>query len=130
MHRCASPISALFAGLNDDPKVASSCQCWALMSLADRFGLEVGEALSAHFEFESSVRSLLQATERQVSKILKPRPQSNTNFIIRSDADNALRNCLIRGPQFFRDEHGSGPAGNNSATKHCQYAEPSCQYRP
>ncbi|KAF8439527.1 armadillo-type protein [Terfezia claveryi] len=67
-----SLISALFTGLNDSPKMASSC-CWALMNLADRFGLEVGadtNPLSAHFE--SSVRSLLQATERP-------------------DADNALR---------------------------------------
>ncbi|KAF8473434.1 armadillo-type protein [Kalaharituber pfeilii] len=65
-------IGALFSGLSDNPKMASSC-CWALMNLADTFGQEVGtetNPLSTHFE--SSVRSLLQATERP-------------------DADNALR---------------------------------------
>lgn len=71
-----SLIAALFTGLNDNPKMASSC-CWALMNLADRFGLEVGtdtNPLSAHFE--SSVRSLLQATERYVV-MLHDRPLEN-----------------------------------------------------
>lgn len=67
-----SLVQALFAGLGDNPKMASSC-CWALINLAERFGVEQGQdtnPLSNHFE--ASVRSLLQATER-------------------SDADNSLR---------------------------------------
>lgn len=59
-----SLIGALLAGLNDSPKMASSC-CWALMNLGDRFGMEVGidtNPLSTHFE--TSVRHLLQVTER------------------------------------------------------------------
>lgn len=69
-----SLIQALFTGLKDSPKMASSC-CWALMNLADRFGsMSVGEgeenALSKYFK--DSVSALLQATER-------------------ADADNQLR---------------------------------------
>lgn len=60
-----SLIQALFAGLNDNPKMASSC-CWALINLAERFGPEAGEGaenpLSQHFE--ASVANLLQVTER------------------------------------------------------------------
>lgn len=73
-----SLIAALFTGLNDNPKMASSC-CWALMNLADRFGLEVGtdtNPLSAHFE--SSVRSLLQATERYVVMLYDQFFESNS----------------------------------------------------
>lgn len=68
-----SLINALFRGLNDHPKMASSC-CWALINLAERFGPEAADAsdnpLSAHFE--GSITNLLAVTER-------------------TDADNSLR---------------------------------------
>jgi importin subunit beta-1 len=57
-------ISALFAGLSNNPKMAASC-CWALMNLADRFAGEPGcqeNPLSKHFN--DSVRHILQVTER------------------------------------------------------------------
>ncbi|KAI9834003.1 MAG: karyopherin beta [Phylliscum demangeonii] len=57
-------ISALFAGLASNPKMASSC-CWALMNLADRFAGEPGcqeNPLTKHFQ--ESVGHLLQVTER------------------------------------------------------------------
>ena len=56
-------IGALFAGLSNSPKMASSC-CWALMNLAERFP---GEAraqtnpMSPHFQ--ESVQRLLAVTE-------------------------------------------------------------------
>ena len=60
-------ITALFAGLTSNPKMAASC-CWALMNLADRFAGEPGcdeNPLSKHFQ--DSVTHLLQVTERWVS---------------------------------------------------------------
>lgn len=57
-------ISALFAGLSRNPKMAGSC-CWALMNLADRFAGEPGcqeNPLSKHFN--DSVSHILQVTER------------------------------------------------------------------
>ncbi|KAH8153433.1 uncharacterized protein LAJ45_02245 [Morchella importuna] len=67
-----SLIQALFSGLKDSPKMASSC-CWALMNLADRFGIESeSEENSLSKYFKDSVSALLAATER-------------------SDADNQLR---------------------------------------
>ena len=57
-------IQCLFAGLSDNPKMASSC-CWALMNLADRFAGEHGcieNSLSKYFQ--DSVTHLLQVTER------------------------------------------------------------------
>jgi importin subunit beta-1 len=65
-------ISALFGGLNSNPKMAASC-CWSLMNLADRFAGEPGcgsNPISPHFA--QSVQSLLTVTER-------------------ADADNQLR---------------------------------------
>ncbi|PUU83694.1 armadillo-type protein [Tuber borchii] len=58
-----SLIQALFSGLKDSPKMASSC-CWALMNLAERFGIdsEVEGQLSGYFK--DSVSALLAATER------------------------------------------------------------------
>lgn len=60
-----SLIQALFSGLKDSPRMANSC-CWALMNLADRFGMGAGEgeenALSKYFK--DSVTALLQVTER------------------------------------------------------------------
>lgn len=67
-----SLIQALFSGLKDSPKMASSC-CWALMNLADRFGIESeSEENSLSKYFKDSVSALLAATER-------------------ADADNQLR---------------------------------------
>ena len=56
-------ITALFAGLSSNPKMAGSC-CWALMNLADRFAGEQGcqqNSLSPHFQ--DSVTHLLSVTE-------------------------------------------------------------------
>lgn len=60
-----SLIQALFSGLKDSPKMASSC-CWALMNLADRFGVgaQDGEDNALSKYFKDSVSALLQATER------------------------------------------------------------------
>lgn len=59
-----SLIQALFSGLKDSPKMASSC-CWALMNLADRFGIESeSEENSLSKYFKDSVSALLAATER------------------------------------------------------------------
>jgi len=58
-------ISALFNGLQTNPKMAPSC-CWALMNLADRFAGDPGSAtneLTKHFN--DSVQSLLTVTSRQ-----------------------------------------------------------------
>jgi len=68
-----SLIQALFSGLKDSPRMAGSC-CWALMNLADRFGLatQEGEENALSKYFKDSVTALLQATER-------------------ADADNQLR---------------------------------------
>ncbi|RPB06149.1 ARM repeat-containing protein [Choiromyces venosus 120613-1] len=67
-----SLIQALFSGLKDSPKMASSC-CWALMNLAERFGIDSeGEENPLSKYFKDSVSALLTATER-------------------SDADNQLR---------------------------------------
>lgn len=62
-----SLIQALFSGLKDSPRMASSC-CWALMNLADRFGLGAheGEENALNKYFTDSVSALLQATERYV----------------------------------------------------------------
>lgn len=56
-------ISALFAGLSSNPKMAGSC-CWALMSLAEKFGEEGAQEnfLSPHFQ--DSVSHVLRVTER------------------------------------------------------------------
>lgn len=58
-------IQALFSGLKDSTRMASSC-CWALMNLADRFGLgaQEGEENALSKYFKDSVSALLQATER------------------------------------------------------------------
>ncbi|KAL7274865.1 karyopherin Kap95 [Rhizina undulata] len=57
-------IQSLFSGLKDSPKMASSC-CWALMNLADRFGVEGdGEENALSKYFKDSVSALLAATER------------------------------------------------------------------
>jgi importin subunit beta-1 len=63
-----SLIQALFSGLKDSPRMASSC-CWALMNLADRFGLGApdGEENSLSKYFKDSVSALLHVTERLVS---------------------------------------------------------------
>ena len=68
-----SLIQALFSGLKDSPRMASSC-CWALMNLADRFGYDnqEGDEVPLSKYFKDSVTALLQTTERQ-------------------DADNQLR---------------------------------------
>lgn len=68
-----SLIQALFSGLKDSPRMASSC-CWALMNLADRFGYDSqdGDEVPLSKYFKDSVSALLQTTERQ-------------------DADNQLR---------------------------------------
>lgn len=59
-----SLIQALFSGLKDSPKMASSC-CWALMNLADRFGIESeSEENPLSKYFKDSVSALLSATER------------------------------------------------------------------
>ncbi|KAG0135305.1 armadillo-type protein [Tuber indicum] len=59
-----SLIQALFSGLKDSPKMASSC-CWALMNLADRFGIDnEGEENPLSKYFKDSVSALLAATER------------------------------------------------------------------
>ncbi|KAF8253599.1 ARM repeat-containing protein [Wilcoxina mikolae CBS 423.85] len=61
-----SLIQALFSGLKDSPRMASSC-CWALMNLADRFGrdnTEEGEENALSKYFKDSVSALLQTTER------------------------------------------------------------------
>jgi importin subunit beta-1 len=61
-----SLIQALFSGLKDSPKMASSC-CWALINLADRFGIENdGEENPLSKYFKDSVSALLAATERYV----------------------------------------------------------------
>lgn len=57
-------MSALFAGLSSQPRMASSC-CWALMNLAERFSGVPGaqeNPLTPHFQ--ASVTQLLQVTER------------------------------------------------------------------
>lgn len=65
-----SLIQALFSGLKDSPKMASSC-CWALMNLADRFGIESeSEENPLSKYFKDSVSALLAATERYESYIL------------------------------------------------------------
>ncbi|KAF3933616.1 hypothetical protein ABW19_dt0208506 [Dactylella cylindrospora] len=60
-----SLINALFAGLNDNTRMAGSC-CWALMNLAESFGGESASQtenpLSKHFA--ESVTVLLATTER------------------------------------------------------------------
>lgn len=61
-----SLIQALFSGLKDSPKMASSC-CWALMNLAERFGIDSeGEENPLSKYFKDSVSALLAATERYV----------------------------------------------------------------
>ena len=67
-----SLVRALFTGLSNNPKMASSC-CWALMNLADRFAGEPGShanPLSAHFQ--DSVTHILGVTERSVAAMLRP----------------------------------------------------------
>lgn len=65
-------ISALFAGLSSNPKMAGSC-CWALMNLADRFaGLPGCQENPLSIHFQDSVTHLLRVTES-------------------ADADNQLR---------------------------------------
>lgn len=57
-------VRSLFAGLQNNPKMAPSC-CWALMNLAERFGGEPGtqtNALTGHFN--DSIQSLLTVTAR------------------------------------------------------------------
>lgn len=66
-----SLIQALFSGLKDSPKMASSC-CWALINLADRFGIENEEEPPLSKYFKDSVSALLAATERYVYSIASP----------------------------------------------------------
>lgn len=57
-------IQSLFTGLNNHPKMATSC-CWALMNLAERFAGELGaqtNPLTAHFN--PSVTHLLDLSAR------------------------------------------------------------------
>jgi importin subunit beta-1 len=63
-----SLIQALFSGLKDSPRMASSC-CWALINLADQFGQLRAEAEEVPLSkyFKDSVAALLQTTERLVS---------------------------------------------------------------
>lgn len=59
-----SLVTALFAGLSSNPKMAASC-CWALMNLADRFAGEDGcdeNPLSKYLQ--GSIQSLLDVTQR------------------------------------------------------------------
>ncbi|MCJ1424384.1 karyopherin beta [Sticta canariensis] len=70
-------ISALFAGLSSNPKMAASC-CWALMNLADRFaGLPGCQENPLSIHFQDSVTHLLRVTERQATNL--------------AEADNQLR---------------------------------------
>jgi importin subunit beta-1 len=63
-------IQALFSGLKDSPRMASSC-CWALINLADQFGQlrAEGEEVPLSKYFKDSVAVLLQTTERLVSTL-------------------------------------------------------------
>lgn len=56
-------IQSLFTGLSSNPTMANSC-CWALMSIAEKYGDAQAEqnALSGHFQ--DSVSHLLRITER------------------------------------------------------------------
>lgn len=82
-------IGALFGGLSNSPKMASSC-CWALLNLAERFAGDPRSQenpLSPHFQ--ESVTRLLTVTEPYVTSL--PKISSNSAHHHRTDVDNALR---------------------------------------
>lgn len=56
-------IGSLFAGLSNNPKMASSC-CWALMNVVERFSEPGAQMTPLSPHFQESVSRLLQATER------------------------------------------------------------------
>ena len=56
-------IGSLFAGLSNNPKMASSC-CWALMNVVERFSEPGAQMTPLSPHFQDSVSHLLQATER------------------------------------------------------------------
>lgn len=89
-----SLIQALFSGLKDSPRMASSC-CWALMNLADRFGYDNqdGDEVPLSKYFKDSVSALLQTTERQ-------------------DADNQLRTASYEVLSSFVTNVGNDELGS------------------
>lgn len=85
-------ISALFAGLSSNPKMAASC-CWALMNLADRFaGLPGCQENPLSIHFQDSVTHLLRVTERQATNLCAAcRFPGGTDPLHSAEADNQLR---------------------------------------
>lgn len=84
-------IGALFGGLSNSPKMASSC-CWALMNLAERFS---GEAraqtnpMSPHFQ--ESVQRLLAVTEgTDAENQLRMAAYEVLNAFVTSSANDSL----------------------------------------
>lgn len=85
-------ISALFAGLSSNPKMAGSC-CWALMNLADRFaGLPGCQVNPLSIHFQDSVTHLLRVTERQATNLgTACHFSGGTDSPNSAEADNQLR---------------------------------------
>lgn len=72
-------ISALFAGLSSNPKMAGSC-CWALMRLADTFRGPEGcqeNPISPHFQ--DSITHVLRVTERFAYRLVTVFPFLGSN---------------------------------------------------
>ncbi|MCJ1308544.1 karyopherin beta [Agyrium rufum] len=84
-------IQALFTGLSSNPKMAGSC-CWALMNLANRFGVEdpkpATSALSPHFQ--ASVSALLAVTENNADNQLRMAAYEVLNTFVEHCAQDCI----------------------------------------